>query len=101
MPATISSTGESKLKPTMKPTMSITTSENCCAARSASVRPASTAERAIGSERKRSMRPLLQVVGEPDAGDEAAERDRLDEDARHQEVDVVVARASLIAPPNT
>ena len=32
---------------------------------SASVRPVSTAERAIGSERKRSIRPLLQVLRSP------------------------------------
>ena len=59
---------------------------------SASVRPASTAERAIGSERKRSIRPLLEVLGEPERRDEAAEGHRLDDDPRNQEVDVVVAR---------
>ena len=35
---------------------------------------------------------LLHVLGEPERGDEPAERDRLDDDARHQEVDVVEAR---------
>ena len=34
-------------------------------ATSASVRPASTAERAIGSERKRSIRPLLRSSDSP------------------------------------
>ena len=71
--------------------------------RSASVRPTSTAERAIGSERNRSIRPLLQVLGEPDAGGERAEHDGLHEDARHQEVDVRTAPPAgrWIAPPNT
>ena len=36
-------------------------------ATSASVRPASTAERAIGSERKRSMSPLLRSSTRPRA----------------------------------
>ena len=36
--------------------------------------------------------PLLQVLGEPERGHEAAERHRLDDDPGHQEVDVVVAR---------
>ncbi len=57
---------------------------------SASVRPASTAERAIGSERKRSNRPGLQVGGEPERRGEAAEGDVLDHDARDQEVRVAV-----------
>ena len=94
MPATISATPASKQKPTMKPDDEHrSTSAIMFVATSASVRPASTAERAIGSERKRSIRPLLQVLGEPERGGEAAEGDRLDDDPGHQEVDVVVARA--------
>ena len=46
------------MKPTRKPTAIITVSENVLSTMSAIVRPASTAERAIGSERKRSIRPL-------------------------------------------
>ena len=48
-------------------------------------------ERAIGRERNRSMIPFVQVFGEPDAGADRAERHRLDEDAGHEEVDVVAA----------
>ena len=76
------------VQPTMKPTTHIRITTKKLRTRSASVRPTSTAERAIGSERNRSMRPLLQVVGETDAGGERAEHDRLHEDAGHQEVHV-------------
>jgi hypothetical protein len=45
--------------------MTITASETMFVATSASVRPASTAERAMGSERKRSMRPLRRSSESP------------------------------------
>ncbi len=47
---------------------------------------------AIGSERKRSIRPFLRSSARPSGRDEAAEGDRLDDDARDEEVHVVVAR---------
>ena len=68
------------------------------------MRPISTAERAIGIERKRSMTPRSQVLGQADRGLRGPERHRLDEDARQQEVDVAdTPRGSEppIAPPNT
>ena len=60
--------------------------------RSAIVRPASTAERAIGSERKRSISPLARSSRQADAGVHRTERDGLHEDPRHQEVDVLDPR---------
>ena len=45
-------------KPTRKPTTIIITTTKKLRTRSAKDRPASTADRAIGSERKRSIRPL-------------------------------------------
>ena len=45
----------------------MTTSESRLVTTSASVRPASTAERDIGSERKRSIRPLLRSSASPSA----------------------------------
>ena len=57
---------------------------------SAIVRPASTAERAIGNERKRSIRPELEVGREPERRREATEGDVLHHDARDQEVRVTV-----------
>jgi len=44
--------------------------------------------------------PLLQILGEPEGRDETAEGDRLHDDPRHQEVDVVEARR-LDGPPTT
>ena len=54
--------------------------------------PVSTAERDIGSERKRSISPFFRSSAESERGDEAAEDHRLDDDPRDQEVDVVEAR---------
>ena len=51
----------------MKPKMSIVTSAITFIDTSLSVRPASTAERAMGSERKRSMRPLRRSSEMPSA----------------------------------
>ena len=51
----------------MRPTTSITVIERELVAMSARVRPASTAERAIGSERKRSIRPLFRSSARPSA----------------------------------
>src|SRR4051794_9637969 len=51
--------------PTMKPTMHMRMTTKKLRTRSARVRPTSTAERAIGSERKRSMRPLLRSSARP------------------------------------
>ena len=49
------------------PTTSMMTSEMMFVATSASVRPASTAERAIGSDRKRSISPFLRSSARPRA----------------------------------
>ena len=65
MPPATSSGLVVKLKPTSRPTTTITVSDTTFVATSASVRPASTAERAIGSERKRSMRPFRRSSDRP------------------------------------
>jgi len=52
-------------KPTRYPMASIRIMMNTLRTRSASVRPASTADRAIGSERNRSMRPLCRSSASP------------------------------------
>ena len=59
-----------------------------CRRRRTSVRPVRTAERAIGSERNRSMMPLLHVVGHADRRRRRGEDDRLGEDPGHQELAV-------------
>ena len=90
-------------QPTRNPTTIISATTNTLRTRSASVRPASTAERAIGSERNRSIRPLFMSVASPIAVGDRAEHHGLHEDAGHQVVDVVDARrqAAAIAPPKT
>ena len=60
---------------------------------SANVRPVRTAERDIGSERNRSMIPLLTSSVMPMAVVAGREHDRLGEDAGHQELAVVVGSA--------
>ena len=68
---------------------------------SAMVLPGSTAIWDIGSERKRSIRPV-HVLCEPERGREPAEADRLDDDPRHQEVGVVAElRRRVGSPPKT
>ena len=52
-------------KPTAKPTTAISATTKTLRTRSARVRPASTAERAMGSERNRSSSPLLRSVARP------------------------------------
>ena len=54
------------------------------------VRPASTAERAMGSARNRSMRPFCRSSARPMLVLTEPNDHRLHEDARHQVVDVVV-----------
>ena len=56
-----------KLKPRQKPTPSRTTSDRQFSSTSEDVRPASTAARDIGSERKRSIRPLWTSSVSPSA----------------------------------
>ena len=51
----------------IRPVMSSTIIDRKFVTTSASVRPASTAERAIGSERKRSIRPFLRSSLSPSA----------------------------------
>ena len=58
--------------------------------RSAKVRPASTAERAIGNDRNRSIKPLCRSSASADAGLDRSEHDRLREHSGHQVVDVVI-----------
>src|SRR5215207_3944477 len=53
------------VQPTMKPTTHIRMTTKKFRTRSASVRPTSTAERAIGSDRNRSMSPLLRSSASP------------------------------------
>ena len=61
-------------------------------AMSASVRPVRT-RRARHRQRAEAVdQAFLEVLGEAERRDEAAERHRLHDDPRHQEVDVVVAR---------
>ena len=57
----------SKLKPTIRPTTTTITSDSRFVAMSAIVRPASTAARAIGSERKRSISPRFRSSASPSA----------------------------------
>ena len=58
-------------------------------------RPAGEDGRARHRQRPEAVhQPLLQVLGEPERGDEAAEGHRLHDDPRDQEVDVAEARAS-------
>ena len=52
-------------KPTSIPTAVMSTITNTLRTRSASVRPASTADRAMGSERNRSIRPLCRSSASP------------------------------------
>ena len=52
-------------KPTANPTATMSATTKTFRAASARVRPASTADRAIGSERKRSMRPVFRSVASP------------------------------------
>jgi hypothetical protein len=66
-PATISGAPASKRKPMIKPVASRTTSESRFVATSATVRPASTDARAVGSDRKRSMRPFVMSSASPSA----------------------------------
>jgi hypothetical protein len=54
-----------KRKPTSRPRQIITASEKMLRLRSATVRPARTAERAIGRLRKRSMIPLFRSCARP------------------------------------
>ena len=54
------------LKPTRYPTAITSRTRTRFVPRSEVVRPASTAERAIGSERNRSIKPCLQVLGQAD-----------------------------------
>jgi hypothetical protein len=67
MPATMWASGASKEKPAITPTVSITAIESELVAMSARVRPASRAERAIGSERKRSTSPFFRSSERPRA----------------------------------
>ena len=62
---------------------------------SASVRPASTAERAIGSERKRSIRPLLQILGDAERGTKPPKAIDWTRIPGHQEVGVVAVPGRL------
>ena len=67
MPATTSPRPVLKSKPTSSPTPSTTTSCTTFVLTSASVRPVRTAERAIGSDRKRSISPFFRSSESPSA----------------------------------
>ena len=69
--------------------------------RSAVVRPARTADRAMGRARKRSINPLCRSSARPTAVLTAPKHDRLHEDARHHVVDVLDAAGMWMAPPKT
>ena len=73
-----------------KATTNITTNVRRCGTTSEIVRPMSTADGYIGSERRRSMIPLLQVVGDADAGERRVEQHGLGEDAGDHVLLVVV-----------
>ena len=79
-------------KPTAKPTASMSVTTRTLRQRSAIVRPASTAERAIGRERRRSMRPLPRSSASPTAVCTAPKATTWAKIAGHQVVDVVDAR---------
>ena len=59
--------GASKAKPAMTPTTSMIAIETELVTTSARVRPARTAPRDIGSERKRSIRPFFRSSERPSA----------------------------------
>src|SRR5207249_4692952 len=77
--------------PTRKPTISMMATVNPLRARSATVRPLTTADDDIGSDRKAIDQALVHVFGEADPRDDAAEGDGLDEDPGHEVVDVLPA----------
>ena len=56
-----------KLKPISSPTVNITTSWKLLVTTSPSVRPVSSAERVIGSERNRSISPFFRSSDRPSA----------------------------------
>src|SRR5512142_1269065 len=60
-------------------------------ARSDSVRPVRTAERAIGSDRNRSISPLCRSSASPTPVVIAPKAHLLHEDSGHQEIDVAAA----------
>ena len=64
------------------------------------IRPASGAQRAIGSERSRSKTPLVRSVLRPDAGVHRHEERVHDDDAGQREVRYAPVEPA-IAPPNT
>src|SRR5258708_6224515 len=71
-----------KRKPTSPPTAAMRKTTNTLRTRSARVRPASTAERAIGSDLKRSRSPGLRAVESPMAAAAAARESSGDERGR-------------------
>src|SRR5919108_2880436 len=95
MPATTSSGLEWNRNPTASPTPTMIVSEITFVATSATVRPASTAERDIGSEWKAVDEALLEVLRQSQRGDEATERHRLGDDPGHQEARVVLKARRL------
>ena len=78
-------------KPTAKPTTAISATTNTLRARSAKVRPVSTAELAIGRARKRSSRPLFTSVARPMAVLVAPKTAVCTKIPGHEEVDVADA----------
>ena len=67
MPARKASALVCTRKPTAKPTPAMSAVTKTLRAEVGDVRPASTAERAMGSERKRSSRPLCTSAARPTA----------------------------------
>ncbi len=67
IPAMTSAGPVKKLKPTANPTANMTISWKTFVATSPSVRPVSSAERVIGSERNRSISPFFRSSESPSA----------------------------------
>ena len=89
--AIVLATLQSTRQPTSRPVTERTARAINPVARSDSVRPTSTAERAIGRVRKRSTTPLARSSATLTAVTGAGEGHALHEDAGHQVVDVVGA----------
>ena len=68
---------------------------------SLAVRPASTAERDMGSDRKRSMMPFCMSSAMPAPGERGPEQHGLGEDAGDQELAVAASPGTSIESPNT
>ena len=88
-------------QPTSRPQIDMITIGRIVLSRLATAWPPSTAPLAIGSERKRSTAWFLRSLAMRHGHAEGGEHDGLGEDPAHQELPVVAAPGTSMAPPNT